>query len=288
MDMQNDTNYQMILSKLKQEGALHASLIDPDELKQPAMVAGRMAELADKAGTDMFFVGGSTCFSQAFIEKTQKAIKKNSNKPLIIFPGGINAVCYPADAILFLSILNSTNPYFIVGGQTMGAVAIKMSGMEAISTAYLVVAPGGAAGWMSDCKPLPRYKPEIAVGYALAAQYMGFKMLYLEAGSGADTSVPVEMIKKVKKFCDLPLIVGGGVNTPEAAREKVLAGADIIVQGTFLEENIQRDGGESLAHIIQAIKEAGKEKLASKHVKDASVPEASSGVPRAENGVPGN
>jgi phosphoglycerol geranylgeranyltransferase len=278
MTMDNNTNYHLILNKLKQEGALHASLIDPDELKQPASVAGRMADLADKAGTDMFFVGGSTCFSQGFIEKTQKAIKKSSNKPLIIFPGGINAVCYPADAILFLSILNSTNPYFIIGGQTMGAVAIKMSGMEAISCAYLVVAPGGAAGWMSDCKPLPRYKPEIAVGYALAAQYMGFKMIYLEAGSGADTSVPIEMIKKVKKFCDLPLIVGGGVNTPE----------DILVQGTFIEENIQRDGGESLARIIQAIKEAGKEKLASKHPKDVTVPEASSVLPRAENGVPGN
>jgi phosphoglycerol geranylgeranyltransferase len=288
MNMENNTSYNLIISKLKQEGALHASLIDPDEMKQPASVAGRMAELADKAGTDMFFVGGSTCFSQAFIEKTQKAIKKNSNKPLIIFPGGINAVCYPADAILFLSILNSTNPYFIVGGQTLGAVAIKMSGMEAISCAYIVVAPGGAAGWMSDCKPLPRYKPEIAVGYALAAQYMGFKLLYLEAGSGADNSVPVAMIKKVKKFCDLPLIVGGGVNTPEDAREKVLAGADIIVQGTFIEENIQRDGGEALARIVQAIKEAGKEKLAAKHSKDVAVTEASNSVPRSENSVPGD
>nr|MDO8113951.1 geranylgeranylglyceryl/heptaprenylglyceryl phosphate synthase [Candidatus Sigynarchaeota archaeon] len=259
--MDRDTNYQAIMAKIKQEGALHATLIDPDELKQPAAIAGRMAEFADKAGTDMFFVGGSTCFDQAFIEKTMKAIKKNSNKPLIIFPGGINAVCQPADAILFISIFNSTNPYYIIGGQSIGSVAIKMAGMEAISTAYLVVAPGGAAGWISDTKPLPRYKPEIAVGYALAAQYMGFKMLYLEAGSGADTSVPNEMIKKVKKYCDLPMIVGGGVNTPEDARVKVLAGADIIVQGTFVEDHVLRDEGASLARIIQAIKEAGKEKL---------------------------
>ncbi|HME53966.1 MAG TPA: geranylgeranylglyceryl/heptaprenylglyceryl phosphate synthase [Candidatus Lokiarchaeia archaeon] len=276
--MEPDTNYQSILTKIKQEGALHASLIDPDELKQPAAIAGRMAEFADKAGTDMFFVGGSTCFNQAFIEKTMKAIKKNSNKPIIIFPGGINAVCQPADAILFISILNSTNPYFIIGGQMQGAVAIKMSGMEAISTAYLIVAPGGAAGWLSDAKPLPRYKPEIAVGYALAAQYMGFKMLYLEAGSGADTSVPIEMIKKVKKYVNLPMIVGGGVNTPEDAREKVLAGADIIVQGTFLEENILRDEGESLAAIIQSIKEAGasKEHARPEVRQDNVVPEGNS------------
>ncbi|MBN2150322.1 MAG: tryptophan synthase subunit alpha, partial [Candidatus Lokiarchaeota archaeon] len=99
---------------------------------------------------------------------------------------------------------------------------------------------------------------------------------------------PIEMIRKVKKFCDLPLIVGGGVNTPEEAREKVLAGADIIVQGTFIEENIQRDGGEALARIIQAIKEAGREKIAGKQAKDVTGPEAGDNVPRVENGVPGN
>lgn len=255
------THYELLASKIKQEGALHVTLIDPDEMKQSAHTAGKMAALADKAGTDLFFVGGSTCFDQAFIEKTMKAIKKNSDKPLIIFPGGVNAVCQPADAILFLSILNSTNQYFFIGGQTMGAVAIKMAGLEAISTAYLVVEPGGAAGWISDCKALPRYKPEIAVAYALAAQYMGFKLLYLEAGSGVENSVPEEMIRKVKKFVDLPLIVGGGVYTPEDARRKVLAGADIIVQGTFIEENILRDEGESLAAIIQAMKDAGRERL---------------------------
>ncbi len=262
--MERSTQYEHILNKLKTDGALHVTLIDPDEMKQSALVAGKMAALADKAGTDMFFVGGSTCFSQAFIEKTMKAIKKNSDKPVIIFPGGINAVCQPADAILFLSILNSTNPYFFIGGQSIGAVAIKLAGMEAISTAYLVVEPGGAAGWISDTKPLPRYKPEIAIAYSLAAQYMGFKLVYLEAGSGVENSVPCEIIKKVKKFVDIPIIVGGGVYTPDDAREKVLAGADIIVQGTFIEENVIRDEGESLAQIITALKEAGKERMAAR------------------------
>ena len=259
--MAHDSHHDLIVNKIKQEGAVHVTLIDPDEMKQSAHTAGKMAALADKAGTDMFFVGGSTCFNQSFIEKTMKAIKKNSDKPLVIFPGGINAVCQPADAILFLSILNSTNPYFIIGGQSIGAVAIKMAGMEAISTAYMVVEPGGAVGWISDCKPLPRYKLEIAVAYALAAQYMGFKLLYLEAGSGVSNSVPNKMISKIKKFVDIPIIVGGGVYTPDDARQKVLAGADIIVQGTFIEDNILRDEGSSLAPIIQALKEAGKEKL---------------------------
>jgi phosphoglycerol geranylgeranyltransferase len=222
-----------------------------------------MAAYADKAGTDMFFVGGSTCFDQAYIEKTIRAIKKNSNKPVIIFPGGVNAVCANADAILFLSILTSNNPYFIIGGQVLGAIATKMAGIEAISTAYLIVEPGGVAGWMSDNKPLLRNKPEIAIGYALAAQFIGFKMVYMEAGSGVANSVPDEMIRKVRKFIDIPLIIGGGVTAPEDAREKVLAGADILVQGTFIEETVMQDEGAALAEVIQSLKEAGRERLAS-------------------------
>ncbi|MHA1793624.1 MAG: geranylgeranylglyceryl/heptaprenylglyceryl phosphate synthase [Promethearchaeota archaeon] len=258
--IRESSTYEYILNKIKEDGAIHASLIDPDEMKQSVATAGKMAAYADKAGTDVFFVGGSTCFNQTFIERTMKAIKKNSDKPIIIFPGGINAICQPADAILFLSILNSRDPYYIVGGQVSGAVAIKLAGIEPISTGYLIVEPGGTAGWISDVKPLPRYKAEIAIGYALTAQYLGFKMIYFEAGSGVDNSVPNEMIAKVKKFVDIPLIVGGGIYSPEDAREKVLAGADIIVQGTFLEKNIMKDQGKSLSRIIQAIKEAGKEK----------------------------
>ncbi|MHA1680702.1 MAG: geranylgeranylglyceryl/heptaprenylglyceryl phosphate synthase [Promethearchaeota archaeon] len=254
------STYNFLVRKIKEDGCIHASLIDPDEMKQSVATAGKMAAYADEAGTDVFFVGGSTCFNQTFIERTMKAIKKNSDKPIIIFPGGVNAVCQPAEAILFLSILNSRNPYYIIGGQVAGAVAIKFSGLEAISTAYMVIEPGGAVGWMADVKPMPRYKPEIAIGYALAAQYMGFKLLYLEAGSGVENSVPIDMISKIKKFVDIPIIVGGGIYNPDDAREKVLAGADIIVQGTFLEKNIMNDRGKSLAAIINAIKEAGKGK----------------------------
>ncbi|MHA1700345.1 MAG: geranylgeranylglyceryl/heptaprenylglyceryl phosphate synthase [Promethearchaeota archaeon] len=253
--------YEYLMEKIKQDGCLHATLIDPDELKQPVHVAGKMAKYADNAGTDLFLVGGSTCFNQSFIERTMKAIKKNSNKPLIIFPGNVNAVCQPADAILFLSVLNSRNPYYIVDGQVAGALAIKLAGIEPISTAYFVVEPGGTVGWLSDAKQLPRWKPEIAIGYALTAQFMGFKMIYLEAGSGVDNSVPNELISKVKRFVDVPVIVGGGIYSPEDARGKVLAGADIIVQGTFIEKNVVKDEGRSLARIIQAIKDAGREKI---------------------------
>ncbi|MHA1729683.1 MAG: geranylgeranylglyceryl/heptaprenylglyceryl phosphate synthase [Promethearchaeota archaeon] len=259
----NDTRkvYQYILESIKEQGAMHASLIDPDPQRQSIQLAGKMAFFADKAGTDMFLVGGSTCFDQEFINKTILEIKKNSDKPVVIFPGNINGVSKFADAILFISILNSTNQYFISGQQALGAYAVKKADIEPISTAYLIVEPGCTAGWMADVKPLPRDKPELTAGYALSAQYMGFKFIYLEAGSGSVDSIPEEMIRFLKKIIKIPLIVGGGINSLKDASKKVKAGADIIVQGSFLEDNLLDDEGKSLEKVIQSIKQAGKLKL---------------------------
>jgi phosphoglycerol geranylgeranyltransferase len=226
--------FQHLMSKLMEKGALHVSLIDPDILKQTPKKAGKMASLAEAAGTDAFFVGGSKCFDQAFVDKTIESIKENTNKPVIIFPGSVSGVSPKADAILFMSILNSTNQYFFCGQQALGAFAINMMGLEPIGTAYLIIEPGGTAGWASDVKLLPRTKPEIVAGYGLAAQYFGFKIIYLEAGSSADSSVPNEIIKMTKKVAELPIIVGGVINDAEEAPKKEQAGADIIVQVTFL------------------------------------------------------
>lgn len=260
----NGKLYASILDKIEKEGALHASLIDPDEFKQSIENAGRMAALADQAGTDLFLIGGSTAFDQIYINKTILEIKKNSNKPVIIFPGSISAVSKEADAILFMSILNSTNPNFITGSQAIGALAVKRANIEPISTAYLVLQPGCTAAWISDVKPLPRDKPELTLAYSLAAQYLGFKFIYLEAGSGSNLSVPKEIITFIKNNgVQIPIIIGGGINTSKDAKEKISAGASIIVQGTFLEKNLIKDGGKSLKTIIEAIKKAGKEKIES-------------------------
>ncbi len=260
----NGKTYTSILNKIEKEGAIHACLIDPDESKQSIETAGRMAALAEQAGTDLFFIGGSTAFDQTYINETILEIKRNSIKPVIIFPGSVSAVSKEADAILFMSILNSTNPYFITGSQAIGALAVKRADIETISTAYLVLQPGCTAAWISDVKPLPRDKPELTLAYSLAAQYLGFKFVYLEAGSGSNLSVPREIITFIKNNgVKIPIITGGGINTPKEAKEKVSAGASIIVQGTFLEKNLLKDGGKSLKAIIQSIKKAGKEKIES-------------------------
>jgi phosphoglycerol geranylgeranyltransferase len=134
-----------------------------------------------------------------------------------------------------MSLLNSTNPYWITGAQALGAPVVKKMGIETISMGYLVVEPGGTVGWVGDAKLIPRAKPEIAVAYAMAAEFLGMKLLYLEAGSGAAGPVPKEMITAVKQMTDIIVVVGGGIRTGEDAAEVAAAGADIVVTGTVVE-----------------------------------------------------
>ena len=257
----NSVYTDFIIPKLKQDGVLHVSLIDPDPLRQTVEDGGLMGKLAAAAGTDIIFIGGSTCFDQNFIDQTILEIKKYTDIPIILFPGGISGISAKADATLFLSLLNSTNHYFISGQQALASFILKEYDMEPIGTAYLIVEPGSGAGWLGDVKLLPRKKPELALGYALAAEYFGFKMIYLEAGSGSEFSVPNEIIGLIKKVLSIPIIVGGGIRTTEEALAKVNAGADLIVQGTILEDLLLKDKGKSLTETIKAVKLAGKKRL---------------------------
>lgn len=253
-----------IIPKLKQDGVLHVSLIDPDPIRQTVEEAGEMGRLVTAAGTDIIFIGGSTCFDRSFIDKTILEIKKYTDLPIILFPGSISGLSARADAALFMSLLNSTNHYYISGQQALASFTMKAFDMEPIGTAYLIVEPGSGAGWLGDVKLLPRTKPELSLGYALAAEYFGFKMIYLEAGSGSDESVPENIIQIIKKNLNIPIIVGGGIRSTEDAVKKVMAGADLIVQGTILEETVLHDQGKSLSETIQAVKLAGKKKLESR------------------------
>lgn len=253
----SSASYQKLLRLLNRKGALHASLIDPDPRRQSPAEAAEMAAIADRLGSDVILVGGSTCVDQEAIRQTLVAIRARTAKPLFIFPGSAAYPFQEAEAVLFISLLNAGNPYFFSGQQAIGAMALKQSGVEAIGTAYLIVDPGGTAGWLADARPLPRHKPELAAAYALAAQYMGFKLVYLEAGSGAEQAVPCSLIKVVKSMLDIPLIVGGGIVCADSAAMTVKAGADIIVQGSFLEQSLPRDGGKALKVIIDAIHAAG-------------------------------
>jgi phosphoglycerol geranylgeranyltransferase len=253
------SNY--ILPKIKVEGTLHVSLIDPDPIRQTVKEAGEMGKFAATAGTDLIFIGGSTCFDRSFIDKTILEIKTHTNIPIVLFPGSISGLSQHADAALFMSLLNSTNHYYIAAQQALASFTVKAFNMEPIGTAYLILEPGSGAGWLGDVKLLPRNKPELTLGYALAAEYFGFKTIYLEAGSGSEYSVPEKTIMLLKKSLNIPIIVGGGIRTTEDAIAKVMAGADLIVQGTILEETLLKDQGKSLAETIKAVKLAGKKKL---------------------------
>ncbi|MDP1676735.1 MAG: geranylgeranylglyceryl/heptaprenylglyceryl phosphate synthase [Bacteroidota bacterium] len=227
--------YESLLATSKSKGAAYFVLIDPDKVasdKLPSFV-----EQATEAGVDAFLIGGSLIVDDSF-EQCIKTIKQHTKVPAVIFPGGVMQISPSADAILFLSIISGRNPQHLIGDQVLAAPIVKRIGLEAISTAYMLIESGKttSAEFMSNTQPLPRHKPDIAVAHAMAAEILGFKMIYLEAGSGAEQSVPEEMIGAIAKHCSVPLIVGGGLRTPEDARKKVQAGAKFIVTGTILEK----------------------------------------------------
>ncbi len=226
--------YNYILNQIAQHGSLYFILIDPDKTNSNLK---KFVRTATECGVDGFFIGSSLLLSQNF-ERCIKLTKENTDKPVIIFPGSIYQISKFADAILFLSVLTSTNTEFIIGQQTIASPIIFKYRIEPISTAYLLIESGKmtSATFISQSKPIPRDKPEIAIAYALTAQYLGMKLIYLEAGSGADNSVPNELIKAIKSFVEIPLIVGGGIKNPENAHEKANSGAEIIVTGNILED----------------------------------------------------
>lgn len=187
------------------------------------------------AGTDGFMVGGSTDLSLEKVDSAVEAIKDITHMPVILFPTHASSVSGKADAIFFMSLLNSESRQFLVGEQIASARWVQKTGLEPLSMAYLVVAPGMAAGRVGQAQPLPRDNPELVVSHALAGQYLGMNYIYLEAGSGASEPVPDEIIKAVKKSIDVVLIVGGGIRTPEDAAKVVSSGADIVVTGTLVE-----------------------------------------------------
>jgi len=235
-----------IANRLK-KSKLHFTLFDPDSIGLDDLK--KVVRLSEEAGTDAFMVGGSTNTAGPFLDEFVKTMKSCTKLPIILFPGGSTAITPYADAIFFMSILNSRNPYFITKSQALGSFTVKMSKIEPIPMAYLIVEPGMTVGFIGEADPLPRRKPSIAAAYALAGQYLGMRMVYLEAGSGADTPVPGSMIRTVKGSIDVPLIVGGGIRTPEQAKKAVSSGADIVVTGNIVEEDPER-----IRAIINSIK----------------------------------
>lgn len=224
------------LSEIKRNrGAGYFILIDPD--KQPLDASVKLAVQAENEDADGIFIGGSLLSTPIFDELI-KQLKATVKIPVIIFPGGVQQVSSHADAILFMSVISGRNADLLIGQHVLAAPIIKMTGLEAIATGYMLIESGKvtSAEYMSNTKPIPRDKPDIAVAHGLAAEFLGMKILYLEAGSGALYPVPDEMIAAMAKLCKLPLIVGGGITSPEIAYQKVKAGASFIVTGNVLEK----------------------------------------------------
>ncbi len=240
---------QYILDRLKEE-KMHMTLIDPDD--QSPESAAAIAEAARRAGTDAIMIGGSTGITRELMDSTIKEIKKAVELPVIIFPNSANVLSPYADALYFMSLVNSRSLDMVIGQQVKGARYIKKLGLEPLPMGYIIVEPGMTVGKVGQANLIRRDSPEDAVAYALASQYLGMRFVYLEAGSGAPEPVPADMIKMVKEEIDVPLFVGGGIRRPEQARAIVEAGADIIVTGTIVEE--VEDVESALSALIAAIK----------------------------------
>ncbi len=196
-------------------------------------------------------VGGSTLSDQSRLDAVVKAIKRHVTCRVVLFPGNVTGVSRHADAILFSSLLNSTNPYFIVGAQALGSMEVYKTGIESIPMAYLVFGNSSATSFIGQVNSLPPSKPNLAVIYALAARYFGMRTLYLEAGSGSNEPIPAETIKLVRKFYDGIMIVGGGITSGEVAGNAAKAGADVLVVGNLLQTPRYE---KTLKQIVTAIK----------------------------------
>jgi phosphoglycerol geranylgeranyltransferase len=238
---------------VKTQGAVHLTLIDPDS--QSPDTAGSMAAQAAEGGTDAIMVGGSTGAGGTVLDKTLKAIKEHTDLPTILFPASAGGVSVHADAIFFMSLLNSRDVNYITTNQALGAPLVKKLGVEAISMAYIIIEPGGTVGWVGDARLIPQKKPALAVAYALAGKYMGMHYIYLEAGSGADSPIPAAMVGAVKQSVgeETKVIVGGGIRTGEVAARLVKAGADMIVTGTIVEQ--VSDIKSKISELVGAVKQ---------------------------------
>lgn len=211
-------------------------LIDPDKLKLSNI--DRVLRLAADATVDYIFLGGSLVVTD-MMSQCIKEIRENINVPIVLFPGDIAQINTEADAILFLSLISGRNPELLIGKQVTAAPILKRSSLEVISTGYMLIDGGTTttAIYMSGSLPIPASKNDIAVCTAMAGEMLGMKLIYMDAGSGAINPIPSSMIQAVSQHIDIPLIVGGGIQTPEKALENIKAGADVIVVGNAIEKN---------------------------------------------------
>jgi putative glycerol-1-phosphate prenyltransferase len=212
-----------------------ALLVDPDKYDDSSL--DELITHINQDPPDLLMVGGSILFKP--IEITVTALKLGTKLPVFIFPGNVIQLSDRADGILLLSLISGRNPEYLIGNHVLAAPHLNRSGIEVIPTAYMLIENGRSTSveFMSNTRPIPAHKPEIAVATAMAGEMLGMKTIYLEAGSGSAHPVGLDMIRAIRRKISLPLIVGGGITTTDRARDVYDAGADLIVIGTAIEEN---------------------------------------------------
>lgn len=213
-----------------------AVLIDPDKLSEAQYAT--LAQNAQNSGVNFLFVGGSLLTSDNLF-RCIRTLKENSEIPVVLFPGNTYQVSRNADAMLFLSLISGRNPDMLIGMHVIAAPYVKLSGVETIPTGYMLIDSGKptSVSYMSNSFPIPHDKKDIAACTAMAGEMLGLRMIFMDAGSGAANTISTEMITFVKQSIDVPLIIGGGIRTPEKAREILHAGADTIVIGNLFEKD---------------------------------------------------
>lgn len=231
------TNILHQLNSAKRSGKkLFAVLIDPDKIRPHNI--DRLIDLATEAGVDFFFIGGSLMVNNT-IEKCIETIKDHCNIPTVLFPGHSVQLSFQADGILFLSLISGRNPDLLIGQHVIVAPLLKNSNLQIIPTGYILIDGGQATSvtYMSNTTPIPSNKDDIAVCTALAGEMLGLKVIYMDAGSGAQVPISSNMIRSVSRALSVPVIVGGGIKSPEEAFTAIDAGADLIVIGNAIEKD---------------------------------------------------
>ncbi len=219
-------------------GKKFALLIDPDKYTTQSLIATIFA--AGELKINFIFVGGSLVNDR--IDNTLEIIKKNTDIPVILFPGSLLQLSDKADAMLLLSLISGRNPDLLIGNHVLAAPYLKKSGIEVIPTGYILVGEGNSSSieYISNTKPIPSDKFDLVIATALAGEFIGNKLIYLESGSGAKNSVSPDLIKEIKRSITIPIIVGGGINSPEQIASIFRAGADIVVVGNAVENNLDK------------------------------------------------
>ena len=218
----------------EKRGAVAVALLDPDKKNDNDLL--KMIQLVNDSDFDVVFVGGSLISDNEF-ESRIKAISENTDLPVIIFPGSSNQLSKHADGVLFLSLISGRNPQYLIGEHVKSAPVIRNLGIEVIPTAYILLDGGvrSSVEVISNTSPIPMNKKDIILAHALAGEYLGNKLIFLEAGSGAKQHAACENISFLSSQLNIPIVVGGGVNTPDAAQKLVSSGAGYIVAGTQIE-----------------------------------------------------